>query len=126
MLPRRNFYHECIELEEMKEIILIRNDELKHTNIPQPFDDWDEIHDFCLSFEAYSHWESFEEVAKIADDVKNNFTLYKNFDRNSLTDLRTNLFIIQRACNHRGEAPTGELLGYIHKIIEAIRMKVKK
>jgi hypothetical protein len=44
----------------------------------------------------------------------------------SLTDLRSTLFSLQRAFNHRGDTPAGEDMSHIRRLVEGIRQKVAK
>ena len=104
----------------------LKNEDLNNKNLPVPCDTWKNIARFSHTFIAYSYWGSFEKTAKVAENVKNNYTKYNNFDKNTLIDLRTELFFVQRTCNHLGEPPTGDLLVYVHKLIEGIRIKVNE
>ena len=123
---KERIYHDVIELQERRKLIQFSNEEINDTNLPCPNDSWNEISYFALTFNAYGFWGSFDEVAKVATNVEKNYTTNKNFNMNTLTDLRTNLFIIQRGCNHRGEPPTGELLEYVYALIEGIRTKINE
>ncbi|MCY9694771.1 hypothetical protein [Paenibacillus alginolyticus] len=123
---KESIYHDVIELHERRKLIQLSNVEINDTILPCPNDSWSEISYFALTFNGYGFRGSFDEVAKVATNVEKNYSTNKNFNMNTLTDLRTNLFIIQRGCNHRGEPPTGELLEYVYALIEGIRTKINE
>lgn len=74
------------------EIREIPNSEITEADIPESRADltWRELTPFALSFDAYEHWGSFEKCAEIA--------MHESLG--SLTDLRTKLFMLQRAYRH--------------------------
>jgi hypothetical protein len=101
----------------------IPNRELRLDDLPEPrVADWGVIEAFALSFDGYVlHPEDCGEVANIAAErFRSSGALPA-----SLSDLRTCLFYEQRRWRHFAESPDPESLAYIHKLVDAIRDKVK-
>ena len=92
----------------------IANSELTLDDIPLANAPWEKIGAFALTFDGYKHWGSFEKCADIANAQKGD----------TLTELRTCLFIEQRRWRHFGDEPDDEAISYIRSTLESIRAKV--
>lgn len=92
----------------------IPNGDLQVKRLPRNEADWDTIQRFALTFDAYSHWGSFDRCAEIAESRR----------RDTLTDVRTCLFFEQRRWRHYGEEPDMQAMIYIRALIEEIRTRV--
>ena len=84
---------------------------MKFADLPDP-DDRDAVLRFALSFSGYSHHGSFEACARAAHERK----------RETLNDLRNELFFSQRASNHLGTNDFlhtyRELLPHFERLLE--------
>lgn len=93
---------------------IIRNEELQLSDIPRDDASYEEISGFALTFDAYTHWGSFEKCAQVANER----------GHGTLTELRTCLFFEQRRWRHFGEAPDEEAMEYIRSLLASIRKRV--
>ena len=93
-------------------------------DLPQPQTSWSEIIYLAYSFLAYRYWGSFDKTAEISDKVELVYKSSGNLDNCNLIELRTELFMIARGCQHRGDQPEGDSINYVHALVEAIRSKV--
>jgi hypothetical protein len=91
----------------------IENADLRLDDVPLADAPWDTIQEFALSFNAYDYHGSFERCADIA--IRR--------DPQNLTELRTCLFMQQRASRHCDEDPSAEMLSSIGSLLDAIREK---
>ncbi len=92
----------------------ISNEQLRVEDLPSPSADWAAIQTFALTFDAYTHWGSFEKCAEIANKR----------EASTLTELRTCLFFEQRRWRHFGDDPEKDDLAYMHRLIEGIQSRL--
>ena len=92
----------------------IPDSQLTLAEIPGDSATWDQIASFARTFNAYTHWGSFEKCAEIANARR----------RETITELRTCLFFEQRRWNHFGCAPEADAMAYIRELIALIRSEV--
>ncbi|MDD9265728.1 hypothetical protein ACFPES_01655 [Paenibacillus sp. GCM10023248] len=104
---------------EIREIDVLTVDD-----IPQNKAGWDEIFYLASSFNAFGYWGSFDKMSITCEKVKSAYKVEGHFDNCSLNDLRTELYMVERAHNHLGVPPRDEKLAYVHDLVEAIRIKV--
>ncbi len=104
----------------------IANTNLTEKDIPPPGAQyWGLIDRFALSFDGYKYWGTFEKCAEISNNRINAWHEAKTLPA-SLTELRTCLFMQQRAWKHLEEHPDEKAMIYIRALVEAIRNKVQK
>ena len=92
----------------------------KLNGIPKDNANWLEIQEFCLSFNAYEYWDSFEKAAEVANEHYKKYEKNKTLS-NNLEEHRTVLFFEQRRHRHFGDSPNTEVMEYLKKIIEKIK-----
>lgn len=95
-------------------MIEIPNEDLALAVIPPTDASWGEIAQFCLTFNGYQAWGSFERCAEIANARRHG----------TLTEIRTCLFFEQRRWRHFGEAPDEQTMAYLRGLIETLRSRV--
>ncbi|HVF26437.1 MAG TPA: hypothetical protein VNA23_11140 [Anaerolineales bacterium] len=101
----------------------IPNSQLSETDPPARSANWQNIQTFAITFDGYEHWGSFKKCREVADlDV----SLHRKQEPQvqSLTGLRTCLFFESRRWKHLEKAPTKKAMGYIHALVEQIRVRV--
>ena len=101
----------------------IPNAQLIETDIPARRANWKNIQPFAQTFDGYQHWGSFKKCREVAD-LGVSFHRKQEPLAQSLTDLRTCLFFEARRWRHLEKDPTKKGMGYIHALVEAIRMRV--
>ena len=101
----------------------IANANLTADNIPMPNAEWYSIAEFALTFDAYSHWGSFDKCADIANRSAQTYAQRRVLSV-SLAELRTCLFFEQRRYHHFGHGPDETEMRYIHALVEGIRERV--
>jgi len=101
----------------------IPNIQLIENDIPSSRASWKKIVPFALSFNGYEYWGTFEKCREVA---RQGVALYKRKQEltQSLTDLRTCLFFEARRWHHFEKTPGKNGMGYIHALLDAIRVRV--
>jgi hypothetical protein len=101
----------------MMEIREITNSDLAESDIPESRAGltWQELTPLALSFDAYKYWGSFEKCAEIASQGTSG----------SLTDLRTKLFMMQRAFRHSYHQGPAIVPRLCLNLVDAIRERVR-
>jgi hypothetical protein len=102
----------------------IPNTLLIEKDIPPRRAAWKNILLFAHTFNGYKHWGS---VSKCREVARRGIILHKSKQAlvQSLTDLRTCLFYEARRWNHLEKNPNKAGLGYVHALVEAIRVRVQ-
>ncbi|MGC5325388.1 hypothetical protein [Brevibacillus sp. SYSU BS000544] len=110
--------------EEMKKRVLnkISNQDLTLEDIPTPYDNWNNINKFALTFFPKG---GIQEAINIKEKLRNAFSNKVSLTSFSFNDLRTHLFGEQRGSNHRGDSPSKQNMVLVYEIIKAIREKVQ-
>lgn len=93
---------------------LISNSRLKLKNIPEPDADLFSIGDFALTYDGNVEAGSADRCTEIARERR----------AETLDDLRTCLFMMQRSWHHGGWAPQGTDETYMRDLVRQIREKV--
>ena len=83
--------------------------------MPPPDADVDAIGRFAATFDAYTHWGSFEACAEIANSRR----------QGTLTKLRTCLFFEFRRWRHYGVDHDADAVRFIRRLVEQIRLRVR-
>jgi len=101
----------------------IPNSQLIEKDVPSRRAGWGKIEDFALTYNGYTQWGSFKKCREVA---KQGINLYKGKKEltQSLTDLRTCLFFEARRWKHFEKHPNKNGMGYIHALVEAIRLRI--
>ncbi len=100
--------------EQRSSPLVIGDDDLRPSHVPDPEADWEAIFRFALTFDGYSTHGSFEACARVANSRS----------ADSLEDLRTCLFFEQRRWRHFGCLPSGEEAESIRGLVRQIRDRV--
>ncbi len=93
--------------------MLIPNEKLSLSDVPEPGATWSEIARFAATFNAWSEVGP-EEAGAIFEAQRDG----------SISELRTRLFLYKRACTHTGEVPSLEEMATIHDILLKLRKLV--
>ena len=103
---------------------IIKNDEMKLSDVPQSGADWDTIMDFSHTY-PFEEMD-FEDMVEISNQVKKEYKNTGLFKKCSLNDLRLHLHLIERMAQHLGYTPELEIeyIKELQDLIEGIREKV--
>ena len=103
---------EVVDSERCFSNLELQEKDLPDRSAPQ---DWPSIETFALTFNGYEHWGSFERCAEIA----------RTENPETLTELRTKLFFIQRSWRHSDHWPDDRDMETINELLNRIRDKVR-
>ncbi len=94
----------------------VANDALTRALIPGPTSSWDEVSDFCLSYDGFAYWNDLPELATRAVRT---WTRHGALPA-TLDELRACLFYEQRRRHHFGEEPSGRSATYIRALLDGV------
>lgn len=101
----------------------IPNSQLIEGDIPSHRASWKKIQPFALTFNGVKHWGSVKRCREISNEGVKLYRKQKELTQ-SLTELRTCLFVQSRLLKHYEKSPTKKRMEYIHILVEAIRVRV--
>lgn len=103
----------------MDEIKIIHSNDLKISDLPEPYTDWHQFCLFALSWDPKTELE--EEQSPFSKKAAKTPT-----EASTINEIRWHLYILQRGWNHISKEPDNVSLSKIYDAIELLRRKLQQ
>ena len=106
----------------MNNLKSIEDEDLSINDIPKEFEKWEIISKFALTIPLFKIKNAYG--SGVVKKIDMEYEINNELSNCTLSELREYLFLIQRSCNHRGEAPDIDLMKRINNILNVIRNRI--